>query len=444
MRLNLFAEYFKHKLLLVFLAGILLRIIVMPIYFNSDVLAQAQWAKWLGEHGTRDFYDQKVEFIERPNYPPFMNMWYLFIPSIQGTSSLFLTDIGLFIALHKLGANHLLWYYDFVKWFGSDTFKETNLRFGFLMLVKLLPVVADLLMGWVVYFFAKRLNPKHALFYSGLYLLFPFSLYVSAYWGQTDPISALFIFLGFLMLHKKRFILSSFFLLLSLNIKPTVLLLTPLFIFYYLYLRPTFKTIVASLFISIMLFLASVSFFTNSNPIFYTQKLFNIFFFTKPPYLNVSAFNLWFIFSGFSKIPDTVTYFLISARTWGLLIVGRLNLIAFNLIRQKTIKSVFTAMFIAGFGSWLFLTNMYERYLFNGILALFFLSITERKYLKYFLILSIISLLNMLQGPLAPHWILNGLEMNNRIVAKFLALFNILIFFRVLYIKKIFNIKQRD
>jgi Gpi18-like mannosyltransferase len=246
-------------------------------------------------------------------------------------------------------------------------------------------------------------------------------------------VSALFLFLGFLTLYKKRFIIAPILLSLSLSIKPTGILLVPLFVFYYLYSRPPFKAIVLSIFTSLIIYFATLSLFTNNNLIFYSQKLAQILFFTKVPVLSASAYNLWFILGGFSKIPDTVTYFLVSAKTWGLLITVVLNLVAFNLIRQKNIKAFLGALFIVSFGSWLFLTNMYERYLFNGILALLFLSIVEKKYLKYFLILSSISLLNMLQGPLAPPQILSFLNFDNMIFAKLLAAINIIIFLKILY-----------
>lgn len=442
MRFSIFLKYFKHKLFFLLLIGILLRVTIIPLYFNSDVLAQAEWAKWLQEHGTKGFYDRNAGFIERPNYPPFISIWYLIVPFIQGNISLFFTNIGLFIALNKLGASHILWYYDFVKWFGSDTFEQTGLRYGFLALIKFLPIAADLLIGGLVYLFAKQVNPRQALFYCGLYLFFPFSFYVSSYWGQTDPVSALLLFLGVFMLYKKRFIISSVLLTLSLNIKLTGLLITPLFIFYYLYLKPSLKTIVTSILISIILYLFSVSLFTNSNPIFYAQKLHHIFLFIKQPYLNVSAFNFWFIFSGSSRISDLITYFLFPSRYWGFLIMIGLNLVGFSIIRQKTMSSVLKAIFIVGFGSWLFLTNMYERYLFNGILALFFISIVDKKYLKYFLILGSISLLNMLQGPLAPPQISNVLDLDNKVVSKLLALLNIVIFFRILYLMNIIRLPK--
>ncbi len=94
----LFLKHFKNKLFVLFLVGLILRIIVIPIYFNSDVVAQGEWASWLQGNGTKGFYEKTVGFIERPNYPPLINLWYFFVPEIQGFVSLILTNIGLFIA----------------------------------------------------------------------------------------------------------------------------------------------------------------------------------------------------------------------------------------------------------------------------------------------------------------------------------------------------------
>jgi Gpi18-like mannosyltransferase len=434
----------KYKFLLILLIGILIRLTFVSIYFNSDVVAQAEWALRLKEDGPKNFYENTQRLIEKPNYPPLMNVWYLLTPTIQENISLIFTNTGSFIAIHRLGANHIPWFYQFIRWFGSDTIhtlEQTSVRYGFLVTVKLLPILADILIGVLVYLFSKKINPKKTLLFSSLYLLFPFSYYVSSYWGQTDPISALLLLIAFLMLHKKRYVVAPILLILSLSIKPTGLLITPLFIFYYFYQKPHIKFVATGLVFSLLTHFILLSFFTNDNLFFYTQKLINIFFFSKQPHLSVSAFNFWYLFEGFSKTLDTKTYLLIPAKTWGYTAILVLNLIAFNLIRQKTIKSVFLSIFIVGFGSWLFLTNMYERYLFNAILALFFLSIIEQKFLKYFFLLSSISLLNMLQGPLAPKIILNLLD--NNLFSKLLAVSNILIFFWILYKQKIIELPNK-
>lgn len=436
----------KSSLFLLLLAGLLFRIVIIPTYFNADVITQAEWSQSLEIQGTKGFYDRVTGFMERPNHPPLVSIWYFLVPEIQGFISLVLTNIGLFIASHRLGASHILWFYDFVKWFGSDVFhtnEQTSIRYGFMMTMKLLPIVADLLIGGLIYKFANYFNPKKALFYTGLYLLFPFSLYVSAYWGQSDPVAALFLFIAFLSLYKKRFIISPVLLIVSLLIKPTGVLLVPLFIFYYLYSRTSIRALLISVFSSLLVYFVTLYIFTNNNLILYSQKLIQTLFFTKIPVLSASAFNLWFIVGGFSKTPDTITFLFLPAKLWGLLIAIALNLFAISLIRRKNIKAFLGALFIAGFGSWVFLTNMYERYLFNGILALFFLSIVDRKYLKYFFILSFISLLNMLQGPLAPYQVLDFLRLDNMIFSKILAAINIVIFLKISYsLLKTYNYKK--
>ena len=81
----LFLKHFKNKLFVLFLVGLILRIIVIPIYFNSDVVAQGEWASWLQGNGTKGFYEKTVGFIERPNYPPLINLWYFLCLTVLET-----------------------------------------------------------------------------------------------------------------------------------------------------------------------------------------------------------------------------------------------------------------------------------------------------------------------------------------------------------------------
>ena len=132
-----------------------------------------------------------------------------------------------------------------------------------------------------------------------------------------------------------------------------------------------------------------------------------------------------------------------SAKNWGLLMVFVTTILSLKVIKNKKIENIFAAMFVAGFGSWLFMTGMHERYSFLAIVPLFLYSIFKKKYLKYFLILSTIFTLNLFIA----YWpyevcldIKKVLELSNFLIARILSLINLLIYIRVTYLM----LKQKE
>jgi Gpi18-like mannosyltransferase len=66
--------------------------------------------------------------------------------------------------------------------------------FGFLFLLKLVPALADVGIGIVLYLIADRLaGPRAGLLAAGLWLLNPASIFLTATWGQWDSVSAFFM-----------------------------------------------------------------------------------------------------------------------------------------------------------------------------------------------------------------------------------------------------------
>ena len=101
-------------------------------------------------------------------------------------------------------------------------------------------------------------------------------------------------------------------------------------------------------------------------------------------------------------------------------------------------------MFIAGFGSWLFLTGMHDRYSFLAITPLLLMTIYNNKYLKYFLIFAIIYTLNLFHAywPWENlNWVKQIFEYNNFLIPKILSIINMVTYFYLstLLIKNIPN-----
>lgn len=391
------------KLSIILLIGLIIRIWLGFLAFNGDIITQAQWAKWIFENGYLGFYDETHWYGEWPNHPPLISLWYGLAYPIQGTISGILTGVGSFIALHHLGATKIAWYYQFVTWFGTATYQLTNLPYGVFFSIKLLPILADLLLGGLIFSLAKKINPKWAIKFLLIYLFSPFVIYISSIWGQSDQISALFLILAFVLVVRKQVIFPFLLIALAANLKPTALLFVPLFLYLNYLQKPPKLFIILGFLVALGSYLLSLSFFTVAEPLsFSLLKLSKILFFTKDPAVSISAFNFWSMIYGLNRISDLAPLLFIPARIWGLIIFILLNLWAMKILKPINLKNTFIALFIVGFGGWLFLTDMYERYLFTGMLAGLLVCLYDPKLLRYWLILSVIFLLDLVHGWIYP------------------------------------------
>ena len=109
--------------------------------------------------------------------------------------------------------------------------KSTGLhnRAVVLLIVKLLPVLCDMLGGFILFFYAKkRTSTACAATLASLYLLNPAALVNGAAWGQMDSVLALFILLTAFAAIERKWTMAIPCFILSLLVKPQALLFAPL------------------------------------------------------------------------------------------------------------------------------------------------------------------------------------------------------------------------
>jgi hypothetical protein len=113
--------------------------------------------------------------------------------------------------------------------------------------------------------------------------------------------------------------------------------------------------------------------------------------------VTLNAFNFWYIFYPYPSTVgfDTTKFLILTAKYWGIVMFFITTLLSLKIVKNIKLENIYGAIFVAGFGSWLFMTGMHERYSFLAIVALLFYSITQKKYFKYFIILSVIYFLSM-------------------------------------------------
>jgi len=372
----------------------------------------------MGDHGLQGLYHHQQWTWAWPNDVPLVNLYYFSSYQLYQQSLEFLRQSTNFIVKYRLAPSHLLWYFDFVKNFNVLISPSIPFSPNYLIILKLLPIVADILIALILF----KLSKSYLL--PTVYLFSPFSWYISSLWGQTDPIAFLLIVLAFIF-YKKSFLFPVLFFL-SFSLKPTSFFLIPLFLYLYFRQKPKPTSVIISvLFCLLITYLTIVPFNIPLDKLI--PKILN-----RVDALTINSYNFWHIFvldsppktSLFTKILSFIFYFL-------------LNLQSFRLLKTKiNLKSIFSALFIVSFGSWFFLTNMLDRYAFVGIVSGLFLCIYYPKILKYWLPLNLIFWLNLFRSWWFPQflWPLKDILTYQHALAGLpLSLLNLFLFVKIVF-----------
>ena len=429
----------KKRLIVVGIIGFLWRLFLVPLTIHADLITQAGWGKYIYEHGFLGLYDWSIWAVpEWPNHPPLISMWYGISYSVHSFLMSIFANLGVFIATHHLGAAHIPWYFQFLQWYGTDLYRLTGLNVGNMVTIKFLPILADLLLAGLVYWVAKQINPKKAFFAYALYMFIPFSWYISAAWGQSDQLGALFVFGSFILLSKNKLLLSPLLFALAFDFKPTVLLFLPYY-FYLLFLqRKYYKQIIGGIVIAVIVVLLTIIPFTAQNPFIFPIYRLPRILFSKDTLVGVSAFNFWYIFSTPPSFSDKTVLLFLPYQVWGYVLYFCCFLSAIRFFGGTSLKNIFTSLFVTGLGAWMFLTNMYERYLFVGIAAGLIVSLSYPKLLKYWLLFNIFYWINLFNGFWFPEqftFLKHTLEWNNGLLQRVFAAADTVLF--ILMVKQV-------
>jgi hypothetical protein len=155
-----------HYLLLVVIlgAGLALRLLLTPHgVYQGDAQTFRSWAAQMMHAPLTSFYSSLPTADHLPG-----DLWFLF------------------------GIAHL--YHIFSP--------SLNLQsFGFLFLLKLVPSIADTIIGLMLFLVARSFaGPRAGLLGAALFMFNPASIFLSATWGQWDSVSAAFMLVGLWLL----------------------------------------------------------------------------------------------------------------------------------------------------------------------------------------------------------------------------------------------------
>ncbi len=412
-----------------------LRIVLSPLALHDDLVSNAEWGQWIYENGTKGFFENSIWTYSWPTQPPLANLLFGGERHLYQWLLEIFRNIGHTIVAYHLAPGHMRWWFNFTVWFDQAKFSPVIVfPKGYIAVMKLLPILADLGIAGILYFVAEKIKKGKGLVYSTIYLLSPFSWYLSSLWGQTDQLAFLFVLIAYVAEFQK---IAPFFtpLLFTIGIliKPTSLILLPLFIWIYLKNNHKKTQLILSFFLAFGAFWVTTKAFSgNLNPLFYAKEMLFPKVFLKSEFrVSTNAFNFWRVFIGNKALSDKATFLLLPARIWGVIVFTLLNLFAIKLTKKGDLKRGFSALFIVSAGSYLFMTNMLDRYFFAGILSGLFVCIYYPKLLKYWFVMSLIFWVNLFNQWWYPEWLKplqTVLTWQEGLVTRILAFSNVAIF----------------
>lgn len=379
----------KHRIKLIFwlllALGLIIRVILAPYFASGDLLAYQEWGTKFWELGARNYYFGEMLWEHSiPNYPP--------LASLLFGGSYWLFEHKFWLAqLHniiKIPPAFIIRYF---------------YEHGHILLLKLPSILADLGLGVIVYSLVSKFTkkPKTALIALAVFVLNPVTIFISSVWGQTDSLVSFFGMMAFLLLLSKKQFLSPPLLFISLYLKPSWAIFLPLYLFLIFRHKIKVKKLIVGGAIATVIFLLTTYPFSGNDILGFTMRLFS----EKLPIsvrgdtiASVSAFNFHSIFLRIDRDFGSTKLLGVSAKTIGLLAYIFLHIFTFRfIIKQKDkLLALTSGLFIIGFGSFLFLTGMLERYFFVGFAPLIILLFTYPNILTYGLLINIVVMANVI------------------------------------------------
>jgi Gpi18-like mannosyltransferase len=419
--------YQKLTITKIIVLGLFLRLISWPWIYNGDVTWTYWWGRFATEFTWRGYYDW-LDFggHGRPDLP-MLNIYLLW----------FVRQIYIFFynIFWYLNVNIPLFPSKFMQWYFID---------GNQYLIKIPMILADIA---IIYFCYKFTRSKIIAL---VLALFPPMIYNSAVWGSGDSIVNIFALLGMYFLWKKKIILSVLLYSFSVLYKPSLLIWAPIFLVALVKNKIKInKLIISGILFLTLIYLVSYPF----NPVeihplvWFIQTMLTKILPGVMDQVTANAMNFWALIYGLKPKLD---YFLIlnviSARNLSLLIFGIFYLFLLKkLYKNYSIQYFLLTLVTVSLTAFSFMTRMHERYSYPALIPLLLLCHYDRKFIKYFIFLSITHFLNVYSSwgipAIAP---LNSI-LNNDFVVRFISFVNVIITLKLVFIhvsKKIVKSKN--
>lgn len=352
-----FQEVIKSKLSIFILIALLVRVILVvysspSLYEHNDSYLHRDWGRVAFLYGPAETYQKEhisnVGIVN--NLPPgatymFGSMYYLHVQASKVVNIILQREPGQ------------------VLWMNDGTFAN--------MFLRLPAVVADLIIGGLIYLMVLEKQKKYALLAASLYLFNPAVVYNSAVWGQIDAVPLMFFMLSLYLFSSKQYFGSVLAVVLSLFVKLSLLPLLPIYGIILLTQVPIKKLLWYALIILGIVLVAIL-------PISKEPHLWLFQFLSKNSTnvldnITANAYNFWWlVLAPKISVPAlTVSekFLFLTFGAWGYVLYGlfMIPLVWTIWIKRKTKEfslEVLTGLFaVISIIYFLFLPSMHERYL---------------------------------------------------------------------------------
>lgn len=335
-------------LVVVFLSALILRLSLVFVAHHGDLNNNISWGNIALERGLNGYYEGENWPYSNPNQPP------LTILTFTATSYVWKSVENLSWFLNNkftVFPSGFIWF-----WEGR----------GMDLTVKLPGIIADLLIGYLIYKFLKERKNKLAILLTSVWLFNPVTWYNSAIWGQTDAIVNLLALASIILLLKRDLKKSLVFLALSILFKGSLALFIPIIIAYAIFQRYSVKKWLESIFFGITTAtLVSVWFHPKWDLFVWLFNLYkNRIFPGEIGYLTANSFNFWWLVNP-GRVLDSTLYLGVPARLWGIIVALTIFIILIcYLWKKQNEKRLLISLAVISLVSFLFMTRIHERYLY--------------------------------------------------------------------------------
>ena len=357
------------------LIALLIRLVLIPLAFHSDLTTNSIWGIYAKEFGLRGYYDW-LNFgnYARPEYPPLSTLLFLKLRILY--EFIFAVFWKINVLIPEFPSLFIVW---------LD-------KFGYLSLLKLPGILGDLGIGYLIFRFTK------SKFASSLYLFNPGVIYLSSVWGQTEAFVGFFALLSLYFAVSKNHFRSVFSFLTSILTKATFLPILPLvFIqFFKNKIKPAAVLGISTLSVSVA---AGVGyFFTDHNFLGWMIAGYTDKFLTAGggalPFINLNAFNFWGVIFGLERVSDKVIFLNAPVSLWAYGISFLLSIpVLLKFIRGRI--DIYTSALLISFIVFMFMPNMHERYFYPVFLFFPVVLAKFERFKKIFFLLSLLFLINL-------------------------------------------------
>ncbi|MBF0539144.1 MAG: glycosyltransferase family 39 protein, partial [Nitrospirae bacterium] len=310
-------------------AALLIRLYLATLVegYPADISCFRSWAIYVADKGFANFYSGEI-FAD---YPP----GYIYILYLIGKIRVVL----------------------------SMSYSTTS----YLVLVKLPPIIADLIAANIIFQLSRRrFSLKASVILSALYAFNPAVIVNSCLWGQVDAVFTLCLLLTLMAMTQQRLVVAALLFALSVLVKPQALIFTPVLVFAFIGQR-SLKTLAIGVVCAIAFFALAVVPFSINKGVFWIfehyQKTLASY-----PYASLNAFNL-FALTGGNFQADSTRFLFLPYSTWGVIfILWSVIVASYFFYKNQTSENLpLIALFIVT-AVYVTTSKMHERYLFPAML----------------------------------------------------------------------------